>query len=370
MRSMPMFRCTYRSLGFLLILAILVLSGCEGDPGKDGVGVEFPDTAPPVISLLYPKPNTNIYDDSLLVVVDAYDEDGEVEYVEFYLNSNSHLTESDSAILFEAPYQFRWPLSLLRNHGMFTVSALASDTVGNRNRTPELVLYYKEATGTDTLSNFNIGNGQYFIPLPSDGPESNPDVEFTHYAVRFEMPADCELLGAQYEFYAPSAADTTIATVNAVHFHLWDMDEITFLPGEILFEPDSMIASQIDMTTLTRIEWTYVSLDTVEIDTVEGYLPFEAGETFYLGFHAYSPNDTTGAIIRTHINRDVLPTEQLEHSYARIQNTESTETQWGRLSELRDTDIWEEFHIRCIVQFSGNEGLYSVTPDGQVEQIQ
>ncbi|NQT35139.1 Ig-like domain-containing protein [bacterium] len=119
------------------LFSILLLFGCEGDPGKHGVSLLPEDIRTPEVILILPLAQSNIYDS---VVLEAFAVDdssigdgkfqniGTVEQVEFLIDGV--LPEDDRLVLTDPPWQVSWDCSGL-SEGRHSIQARAWDGAGH-----------------------------------------------------------------------------------------------------------------------------------------------------------------------------------------------------------------------------------------------
>lgn len=146
---------TWVLASFLLLVALFVMVGCDGNPGAPGKDAPDFDHRPPEIRLLNPTVTTELIGDTVTFYADAWDTLGAIESVEFRVNGSSHYN-NDSAFVFEPPYRWLWNFALSGTpYGYISIQALATDTAGLRQETPLFFLNRELYTGADTLRYFN-----------------------------------------------------------------------------------------------------------------------------------------------------------------------------------------------------------------------
>jgi len=214
----------------------LIFFGCQGDPGKSGVGLLPEDIWAPEVTIILPIAARSIYD---RVALEAYTiDDVGVDSVQFLIDG---ATPRNADLIARAePWQLVWDCTVL-NEGMHTVQARAWDGSGKCGLSP-VVLVEKvdpsQKPSEATLKTY-IDTGDerdwLFWMLPDDYEEYNG------YGVRFVPDGPCRIERFEVKVYW----DTSWAGNRKFAFEVWDSKRS---------RPDSLIFA--DTTSLARTRAT------------------------------------------------------------------------------------------------------------------
>jgi|GEM_PF-3430358 len=147
----------------ILLFSLLTVFGisCDGPAGLDGKDAEDFDHYPPQVSMSYPTPGQEVFEDTLTLVANATD-DTEVERVIFSV-SGKVTNGTDSAVVVDSPYVFLWNFVDAQNSfGVLDLVATAWDTAGNTSTSPMTLINRKLRSGLDTLSYCNTSGDSTF----------------------------------------------------------------------------------------------------------------------------------------------------------------------------------------------------------------
>lgn len=265
--------------GFLLpalLVALLGSAGCQGPQGPAGEDAEDFDHTAPEVRLHQPSAGHLLLGDTLTLAAQARDSAGAVAELRFLLNgaplggAEDVRNQGDTLwtmLLDGAQTALPSPY--------FAVAAEATDTLGNRGRSPARLVHHPRPTGSDTLF-YGAVHGR-FSPLPvpasltisGEGDTTDTLLALDRYLMRMTPLGACTLRSAGFYF----TSSPGLALPDSVRVLLHAVGE-EGLPGRAL---DSLAlpagAVRFDF-------WTEVDLAALALE----HRLFDRGEEFYLGF--------------------------------------------------------------------------------------
>lgn len=215
---------------FLLIAALFIFPGCEGDPGNPGVSQLPDDIMAPEVLLILPRANRNVYD---RFVIEAFAvDDSSVEMVEFLIDGKE--PESGDLKLTEPPYQVRWDCSALANNVTHSIQARAWDEAG-RYGLSQLVTVNKQhpalKPSSDTLRSYVEVSDPYIWLFPDT---LNP---YTGIGVRMIPDGPCRIMN----FYVKLYVYENWSGGKEMLFEIWN--SANNQPDELLFVDTTCVDS-------------------------------------------------------------------------------------------------------------------------------
>ncbi len=316
-----------------LIVILLIVAGCEGPEGPEGIGLDQ-DLIPPEITLITPAPGDTIKTPTVWFEAIATDNDS-VKSVEFFLDGSSDLGQDSSAIV-KVPeadsITFRFPWIMDPDTwavGQHVLCAEAVDLNENYKMTPPMPVYYLPLYGERVLA-YHL-DGEYSEPLAVALPDGYGD---RYYNVRFSPHRECELKEVQFRFeqYDEVGIDIFVYT--------WESDDR--LPGTCI---DSFLVQQdnLNYTGWTVLDMSDRGLPLFSDDFHVGWSPDPSQYDQYLaderGLSIYA------AVCDTALYRDPLDNHSSEY--------EASDRGWGTLQDhwLRKLDLY----IQAVVDYGDGE---------------
>jgi len=213
---------------FILIISLIITTGCQGPVGPSGKDATGVDVVPPTIVMLEPWPLSNVWDD-LEIVVSAVDNVA-IKLVSFNIDGSTVYA------LEEPPYTHELDLTGYEV-GWHFISARAFDSGGNITDTPVIPI--------------NIGfseelSGPFFVSFHNNIEESVwtlPDTaRATSYWTKFPIAKKCRLMSASIRLAAVISDTTNIAV------EVWNGNEFPTL----LINTINLTSEQVDTTLQDR----------------------------------------------------------------------------------------------------------------------
>ncbi len=196
-----------RISGILIVIAapVLMLCGCEGEPGQPGVDLIGDDIQPPLVELVLPLARQMVFDDAVLEVHPI--DDGEIDHLEFIIDG---IVAPDTSLILEnSPWNTVWNCSDLPLGSHF-IQASAWDMTGKMGYS-NMVMVYKADTSLrptrDTVAYYNpASEGDITWSLPdsrrqSDGRPLHDSLRYTGYGTRFTLSRPAAISALYVRFH-------------------------------------------------------------------------------------------------------------------------------------------------------------------------
>ena len=183
---------------FIPVVISLLISGCEGEMGKDGIDLLPDDIRAPNVELILPQASRPIYN---RLIFEAYaSDDVAVAGVEFLIDGN--VPESGELTMTEPPWQIGWDCDHLSN-GLHYFQARTWDEAGHDGLSTVVIV-----KKTDPPQGFTIDTLRSYIEIMEKDqiPWTLPDMlgEFTGYGARFIPHSPCKITRFGIRVYVSS----------------------------------------------------------------------------------------------------------------------------------------------------------------------
>jgi len=345
-------------LYFLLLTVsaafFLINAGCDGLTGPDGIDAEDFDHYPPSSQLVSPLANEKIYEDTLRLLVDAEDFNGEIARVLFRVGGQ-HICGSDSAVALDSPYTYLWNFNDASTpYGIIDVLVTVWDTSGNHSSTPLVFINRKDLSEPDTLSYANTDGSTYHLRVPYDASRiEEEETDKTNYtvdkiAVKFSCEADCKLQSLSFQLSDTTA--TGFRTTGDFWVYILNSNDEN-MPGEIV---DSAL---VGFDPLFIENWQTIPISM--FNNIPDGLDLQKESSFFISIKANAPAAVplpathSGIVLRSIVKS--VNEEDLINSKVFIHEISDTEQNWYRLYDSLNKNKILIPYVRAIVEYNESD---------------